>query len=340
MIMISKSMTIGTSGLLAQKKLVDTISQNIANADVQGYKRQDAYTRSEATGGVTVSVSAQDQPWVDRNLKDASQDLAYQTAVKEGLEAVDSAMSSSSVEDSYNAFLTASKNVQANPSSPQYLAEFNEAGKTFNSTTENATSSLTNVQRFYQNKISLSQIELDSLKQQLTEISKNGISDANSSDVQFIKQRITTLSGSISGYTEVINSIMPPLLNTFKQNVSTVKNAVNESSGATMFSGDTWIEQTSVNAQAINNDSRTTQFIDNLGALKTTVGSKVNAAVLGVGDATSKYNAANKQYQDAYGVDLEQETLKLLQAQRLYEANAKVIQAADSMLGTLLNAIG
>jgi flagellar hook-associated protein FlgK len=39
-------------------------------------------------------------------------------------------------------------------------------------------------------------------------------------------------------------------------------------------------------------------------------------------------------------VDISQETIKLLQSQRLYEANAKVLAASDSMIGTLLNVMG
>lgn len=67
------------------------------------------------------------------------------------------------------------------------------------------------------------------------------------------------------------------------------------------------------------------------------VGGAVRNANSDLSSAEAGLASLEKYEQDAYGVNLEQEMVKMMHYQRVYEANAKVIQTADSMLGTLIN---
>ena len=74
--------------------------------------------------------------------------------------------------------------------------------------------------------------------------------------------------------------------------------------------------------------------------MKTLIGSVSNKAMLDNKWSQNNFDQASKDYNSIYGVDLEKETVKLLEAQRLYEANSKVLQASDGMIGTLLDIMG
>jgi flagellar hook-associated protein FlgK len=52
---------------------------------------------------------------------------------------------------------------------------------------------------------------------------------------------------------------------------------------------------------------------------------------------SSVFNALEREQRQQEGVDLDQETIRIKQAQRVYEANAKLMQVADAMLGSLLS---
>jgi flagellar hook-associated protein 1 len=67
------------------------------------------------------------------------------------------------------------------------------------------------------------------------------------------------------------------------------------------------------------------------------VGNEVKSAASALQTADVSLTTLKKYDQDTYGVDLEQELVKMMEYQRVYEANAKVIQTIDSMLGTLIN---
>lgn len=64
---------------------------------------------------------------------------------------------------------------------------------------------------------------------------------------------------------------------------------------------------------------------------------KTNSAKADLASANSSMAATEEYQQLQEGVDINAEMIAMRQAQRLYEANLKMIQVADEMLGTLLN---
>ena len=154
--MISNSMSTAASGLFAQRTIVDTISKNIANVNSEGYKRLNAQTYDIDNGsGVRVEVSQEDQPWVDRNLRNSNMELSLNISVKDGIDRLDNLVFNSNVEETYSSFLNAAKNLQTFPESKQFLQEFNSAGSALNDAINQTAYGFTNLRNTLQNKIDL-----------------------------------------------------------------------------------------------------------------------------------------------------------------------------------------
>jgi len=340
--MYPNSIKIAASGLFAQQSSLDTISKNIANKDVEGYKRLNpSFKTVPNNGGVSYSASSNNYPWVDRNLAEKSSDLSRAVSVKEGMEAMDNLAMNNNVEEAYSGFLNASKNLQSFPESQQFLQEFNSAGRTLNDSINQAKEGFADVQRTVKNKIDLGKIELDSLKNQLTQLSSKGINETNSNDVQLLQQRIASLTGSVAGYNEFINNISPPLVYKFDGITKKLKDNINQAGGQVMFSSDgKWNDQTLVNNTYVNNTGQIIDFKNEIGTLKTEIGALSNKSLLDTKFMTNQRDQAAAEYDRTYGVNLENEIVNMMNAQRMYEANAKVLKTSDNMIGSLLNAIG
>jgi flagellar hook-associated protein FlgK len=336
------SSRIAVSGLFAQQNNLDTIAKNIANKDVEGYKRLNpSFKTMPNNSGVEYSASANNYPWIDKNLSEKNAELSRVISVKDAVSEVDNLVMNNNVEETYSNFLNASKNLQSFPESQQHLQEFNSVGRALNDSIEQTRNAFNQIQRRTQNRIDLGKIELDSLKNQLSEISSKGINETNSNDVQLLQQRIASLTGSVAGYNEFINNIIPPLTYKFEGITKKLKDDINSMGGDAMFgAGGNWRDQTGVNNLAINNSESIIDFRDTFGAFKTEVGALSNKSLLDTRFATNQQSQAVGEYDRAYEVNLESEIVNMMNAQRMYEANARVLKVGDNMIGSLLNAIG
>lgn len=341
--MISQAMSTAASGLFAQRSVVDTISKNIANVNSVGYKRLDASTQElDGGAGVKVTISSEDQPWADKNLRNASTELSNDVAVQSSIDKFDNLMFNNKIEESYSSFLSATKNLQSFPDSKQFMQEFNATGSALNDAINQTSNGIIELQSTVQNQLDLNKMQLDSLRQQLTQISSRGaINSDNANQVNMIQQQIASLTGSVAGYNQFLNSIVPPLTKDFNAITTDLKNTINSAGGQVMFDlAGGWNNQTSVNNNSVVNNQKVLDFPDEMGRLKTLIGVTGNKALLDSKWSQNNFDQASKDYNAIYGVDLEQETVNLLGAQRLYEANSKVLQAADGMIGTLLDVMG
>lgn len=329
---------ISASGLFAQQNHLEIISKNIANKDVEGYKRiNPSFSTVQYNGGVSFSSSTNNYPWVDRNLAEKTADLARATSIDEGLSALDNFISTNNVEDAYNRFMSANKNLQSSPGSQQYLQEFNSTGKALNDFINQASYSLTDIQRTITNKINLGKVQLDGYKAQLDKITSSGINETNANDAQLLQQRISSLTASLAGYNEFSTKVIPSIASKFNTMSNNLKTNINTAIGGQAFVGETWVDQTAPNSYNVNNTNSILNFKDEMGAFKTLIGASAEQSQIEVGYFTNQREQAAKEYDKVYGVNLEQETLNMINAQRMYEANIKVLQTSDSMIGTLLN---
>ncbi len=335
-------MSTAASGLFAQRDVIDAISKNVANVNSEGYKRLETSTQAiDGGSNVQAVIRTNTAPWVDNNLRIRGQELSTDVAVKDGVDRVDNLIMNSNVERAFSDFQTASKNLQAFPESKQYLQEFNSAGYGLNAAINQTANSFAELQAGVKQRMDLDQMRLDGLKQQLIQISSKGVVNSdNANQVSMIQQQIASLTGSVEGYNRFLNSIVPPLIKDYTTITGDLKDKINAAAGENLFVDGKWVNATAVKNIDINNDPKVLEFPDEVGRMKTLIGSLGNKSILDTKFSQNNFDQASRDFNREYGVDLEQQTVKLLQAQRLYEANAKVLQASDGMIGTLLNAIG
>ena len=340
--MISNSLSTAASGLFAQRDIVDAISKNIANAESRDYKRLETSTTSMDGGrGVRAVVRENTAPWADAALKLRSAELSSDVSVKSGVEDLDNLIMNSNVESAFDAFQTASKNLQSFPESPQHLQEFNSAGYGLNAAMNQTARGFEDLQRGVKNKLDLDQMRLDGLRKQLSEISSRGVVNSdNANQVSMIQQQIASLTGSVGGYNRLLSSIVPSLQKDYTGITGDLRDKINEAAGEALFVAGEWRDATAVKTIKINNDPAIIEFPDAVGRMKTLIGSTGNQALLDTKFSQNNFDQASRDYNQEYGVDLETETVKLLQAQRLYEANSRVVGASDRMIGTLLDMMG
>lgn len=336
------AINVAESGLRVQNLVLETAAKNIANMDVPGYKRQETQLSTVPNnGGVKGEVYTNQYPWVDNQMAIRGRELAQANAVQESLDRFDSIISQGNVQQMYSDFMDASARLGSFPESKQLQEDFNSRGEALANGFKQFETALGELNQTTKNKIDLSQIQLDALKNQLTQISSKGINESNQGDVQYIQQQIATITGTIGGYNEFINSISPPLTYKFSEAIDSVKREANAAARTPVFANDgRWVGGSSPDALAIANSSKLSEFKEDFGAAQTAAGVATNSAMLNTKFYTNQFDMASKDWNAAYGVNLERETVKIMNAQRLYEANARVVKAGDSMIGSLLNAIG
>jgi flagellar hook-associated protein FlgK len=339
---ISNSMSTAASGLFAQRDIIDAISKNVANVNSEGYKRLETSTQSiDGGSNVQAVIRTNTAPWADNNLRIRGQELSADVAIKDGADRLDNLIMNSNVERAFSDFQTASKNLQAFPESKQYLQEFNSAGYGLNAAINQTANSFAELQSGVKQRMDLDQMRLDGLKAQLTEITSKGVVNSdNANQVSMIQQQIASLTGSVQGYNRFLNSIVPPLIKDYTAITGDLKDKINAAAGENLFVDGKWVNATAVKNIDINNDPKVLEFPDEVGRMKTLIGSIGNKSLLDTKFSQNNFDQASKDFNTEYGVDLERETVKLLEAQRLYEANSRVVAASDRMIGTLLDIMG
>lgn len=107
-----------------------------------------------------------------------------------------------------------------------------------------------------------------------------------------------------------------------------------------MFNGDGTVNK--IGDFATFNETRLPEwdshwFNTEMGRIQTEIGNKQQLADNNVAIADKAYNETSQQYAAEFGVDLVEQQVKMMQYQRMYEANAQVIKTQDDLIGTLLS---
>jgi flagellar hook-associated protein FlgK len=344
--MLTGAINSALTGIKTAQRVVDMASNNIANIDTPGYKRLENSNFSipglssvGAIGiGVGTIISATDNPYVENQMQRSQFQIAEKVALKEAADAIADVAKESDVATSYVAMTNAAKDLAFDKNNVALRTVFNATGKDFSAAIKNTSARLDTVSADLTNKISLNNIQIQALQAQLAEITKNAPSDSTPANVNYIQQQLSTLTGSISGYKEALSKIIPPVTAAYTQAVDNVKTDINTRFGTTLLdSNNNWTS----NAGNITSlaDSELSTFGNEFGSVQAEAGSASNSALIGLRYATEEYTASQTQYADTFGVNLTDETLKVMNYQKMYEANAKVFQVADSMLGTLIDIV-
>ena len=350
--MISNAFNIGVSGLQTTQKVVDMLSHNIANADTPGYKRLENHNyeinfsgpdnKPFMPAGVGTTISSASDPWLDKRMNDALQEKAMNDAVAEGVSDLEKVTSDSTLEESFTAFMNASQDLQTEPNNPIYIERLNQTGQQFTDALNHVDQTFVQVSETIQHKIDLNNIRLEQLQRKMAELTSQPNTESVVSEMNYLKQQISQVTGSLAGYNKVISSIIPPVTALYNQAKTEVIDGTNTSYGQTLIQSNpngsfSWNNTTGGGDIHSLVEFGSQKFNWDMGRIKTVVGSMLESADIGAAFSGQNLDATAAAYKDAFGVDLTDQAVKRQQYQRMYEANAKVIQTADAMLGTLLN---
>ena len=340
--MLSISSNISLTGISMTKRVIDSISNNIANADTEGYRKlvNDNYELSPGLHsgmGVDTFIARASDPILDANLRKARFKMAEEVALQEGADAANTVATNTNIDGAYTAFMNATKDLQFNPTSAALQTVFDSTGQDFTEAIQITEQGFSSVKSTLQYKSELAQIELTGLRQKLTDLSAS-TSDGAYIEANYIRDKITTIEGTISGYKKAMYQTIPIVESAFNTANDNVIADINMKNGAVLIdTTKTWINApTDINTLA-NSDIKL--YGEDVGTAKATAGSYANTSLLGVRYATADFTSAKSSTDKAYNVDMTNELVKLKQYQNLYEANMQVLATSNQMLGTLLNIV-
>jgi flagellar hook-associated protein FlgK len=339
--MLSISSNTALTGINMTKKVIDMASNNISNADTVGYRKltnnnYELAPQSGSGGGVDTFISRASDPIVDANLTRARYKLAEESALKEGTDAANIVATNTNVDGAYSALMNATKDLQLDPTNTALQSVFDAAGQDFSKAITLTQTGFTDIKASLSQKTALAQIELQGLQRKLTDLSASG-SDGAYVEANYIKDQITTLQGTLSGYSKAMTQAVPVTQASFLSATNAVTTDINTKAGSILINPDnTWNSNVFGNTNALAN-SQISTFADAIGTAKAIAGSNANTSVLGVRYATADFTSASSAFDKTYGVDMASELMKLKQYQNLYDANMQVFAASNQMLGTLLN---
>lgn len=339
--MLSIASNTALSGISMTKRVIDATSNNIANADTAGYRKlqNDNYELAPMAGsgsGVDTFISRASDPSVDANLTRSRFKLAEETALQEGTNAANTVASNTNIDGAYAALMNATKDLQLDPTNTALQSVFDAAGQDFTKAMGITQQGFADIKTTLQQKSALANVELQGLQRKLTDLSASG-SDGAYVEANYIKSQITTLQGTLSGYSKAMTQAVPLAEAAFQTATDNVTADINTKAGVTLIGlNNSWNAGLFGNTNALAN-SNVTAFGDDVGMAKAIAGSNANTSLLGVRYATADYTSASAASDKVYGVDMATELVKLKQYQNLYDANMQVFATANNMLGTLLN---
>ena len=341
--MLSVSSNISLTGISMTKRVIDATSNNIANADTEGYRKlqNDNYELAPQAGsgsGVDTFISRASDPVVDANLTRSRFKLAEEVALKDGTDSANTVATNTNIDGAYSALVNASMDLQLDPTNSALQKVFDAAGQDFSKAVNTTQQGFANIQADLQQKSALAQVQLQGLQRKLTDLSASG-SDGAYVEANYIKDQITTLQGTLSGYTKAMTQAIPTVQSSFLSTTNKVIADINTRNGATLINPDnSWNDNSWSNINSLA-ASDVTVFGNDVGMSKAVAGSTANTSLLGVRYATADFTSAKAASDKVYGVDMTTELVKLKQYQNLYEANMQVLATSNAMLGTLLNVV-
>jgi flagellar hook-associated protein FlgK len=350
--MLSHAFGIGVSGVQTAQKVVDMLSHNIANVDTQGYKRLENHNyeinfsgpdnKPFNPAGVGTNISSSDYPWLDTRMNDALTEKAEKDAMLEGADEVARVAADTTLSESFTAFMNATQDLMANPNDQVYKEMFHQTGEAFTSQMNRVDKAFADVSTSIQEKISYNQMRMDQLQSQMADITKNPQGEASITQMNFLKQQLAQVTGSIAGYNKVLSNIIPPVTSVYNAAKADVIQGTNSTYGKDLItpnasgSGHSWNRIDNGDIDALT-EFGSQQFNKDMGRAATVAGALQEVTSIDANFGANNLEGASSAYNAAYGVDLTDQATKLLQYQRIHEANTKVIQTADNMLGKLLD---
>jgi flagellar hook-associated protein FlgK len=348
--------TISTQALSAIQTAITATSKNIANANTEGYKREDV-SFSSKDGNVQAEIKRSYNEFIDRSYTNSVSKLSEANVKNEAADNINTIVS-----DNHTTLREA----------------FTQYKETDSPVHKDAVESILKeiedeVQEVKSNNLQQLKADVESLNfysEQLAEVNSKLASDANAEHLLDLRDMyleemselgsITTnmqANGSVDVFTDKGNTLVIQ----DKSNTVTVQrdpstnhyNLKTNNSTIDLESGSIGARQEIVNDSTVteatkqlsedittmlNDGSYKVGFVTDFSTeLLVSAGNNAVAADMTVRGAEADFMHYNEKRQEADGVDLEKEITSLMQLRTAYEANIKVMQTTDAMFRSLIN---
>lgn len=340
--------SISASGLNAFQKAIDATSQNIANADTPDYKKVYAIfdsldfsgvnNKPFMPGGVEVNINKASDPVLENRYSKALGEAAYTEAYKEGTTLIQDTINTKDVGQSFSDFMNASQDLNVNNNDPVLKEAWSNAGKVLQEQLSKMDDGFTSVTNTITHKIDLTQIELTDIQAQMSKLTAGPHTPETIEQLNSMSNQVLMLSNSIKGYNDILNGVIPPLSSAFTTAKKNATDGINNNYGQSI------IDNTSFNFDPNNmgnvlklTEFGSQRFNTDMGVMSTMIGSKVNSAAMIDNARQTELHSVQKEFHERLGVDIENETINAVKYQRYYEANAKMLQVQDNVIGSLLS---
>lgn len=337
---------IGLSALQTAEKIENMLAHNIANADTPGYKKLVEHNQEvlhgSQLGGVTTNIARASNPFLDYRLTAALGDAAEADAFNSGLKVLNDNVKTQTTEEAFSAFMNASQDLNVNPTDTSRQAAFDEAGKNFSTQLSALGDQFAAVTSQVTSMRDLTQIELDEIQQQMSEITAGPNTEEAQTQLENLSRQVMMRTRTIAGYNKVLAGVIPPITSMYTTARDKVVDGANQSYGQNLIdtNGNFTFDANNIGNVKALTEFGSQQFNKDIGTINTVMGSKMNSST-----STDKlYNdilsGVQAEFKEQLGVDIVAETLRSKQYQQMYEAAAQIIKTQDEMMGTLLNIRG
>jgi flagellar hook-associated protein FlgK len=289
--------------------------------------------------GVRADVVTAGNVLLDNQLNSAAADAAKSAAYKEGLQMLADSISTKNVEQAFSEFMNSTQDLNINPDDPVRQEAFKNSGQSFSTELNSLGNQFTEITRKITQSRDLKQIQLENIQQAMSELTRGSASPETLQQLDAMKKQVMMLSSSIDGYNQILSGVIPPISSMYISARDQVVNGTNASYGQNIIdtSGGFQFDPNNLGNVKDLTEFGSQKFNNDMGVMQTHIGSKLNAAGMANDALQAILDGTLKTYNEQTGVDLTEQTIKMLQYQRMYEAGTKVIQAQDNMLGSLLN---
>jgi len=337
---ILSASNIALSALQVADQVAAMSTNNIANANTPGFHRLiENNTELGFNSGVKTNISQKKDQYLESSLNAAQNSFSESLALKEGLKQLDDTLSNTDVTTAYDNFLSSNQQLLLNPNDPVRQKDFDIKGNAFTDSLKNLAQAFNQIQKQIQQKLDLNSIELQSVKAELSRLAAKPMDDATSNQISALETRLQSLTGSVSGYNKLLSSIIPPIVGQYFDARDTITQDINNKYGKQLIDASGNWNYTpggnNVDLASFDNGS----FIEKMGTLLTSVGAQNSNNDLTNNSQENILDSLKIQAQQSYGVNFVDETIKIQEYQKVYQAATMVIKAENEMIGSLLNAI-
>lgn len=333
--MSTSALNISASGLAAAQKMAEAINQNIANSNTPGYRRVDIITGEMnfsgpgnvpwSPAGVKATAVTQDQPWLDNRLSLAVSQNTQAKSYGNAISRFADVLNSNKLENSFSEFMASSQEALMNPTNSPVLERFR-------ATMQGMVLDMNQFQDRADQAIKQLEYQQNAARQEIIALNEQpGDHTARKNE----------LYGEISGIQKALDKVISPAITKAKSIIATAVKDINDKYGKDIITID---NQGRVSSQFENggdfeslSEYGSQQFNSDFGTIKTNIGVALRGASFQQEFTQHELEGAAQAWNEAYGVDLTQEAIKLRETQLYHQANAMAMKTASDMMGTLLN---